>query len=292
MIFLCKILTITHNFKPFYMNNRLFPRKQLKVKSRLSFLIVSVLFAVTTGCSTFQYAALDSDLQKNENNAFVNENDTVKILYTFNGQDCPVNIQVYNKFSKPIYIDWSKSAVILNGERISYWMDQSQLVASSTGHTYRWTKNASTTSSDIDGTIYRDEKISFIPPKSFMEMSRIQLHSAFFKISKNDSLQTEYFATSQGSDKRIRHIFNQNNTPLSFRSYLTLSTSDDFTSESNYDNHFWVSSVAKSSYNPNALINKPANQFYMQKASVAGKILSWTAAIAAIALLAIYGGEQ
>jgi len=47
-----------------------------------------------SGCSTYQYASLNSELEKDENSAFVTENDTVKILYSFIGQNCPVTIQV------------------------------------------------------------------------------------------------------------------------------------------------------------------------------------------------------
>jgi len=231
-------------------------------------------------------------LEKDENSAFVTENDTVKILYSFIGQNCPVTIQVYNKLPKAIYIDWSKSAVILDGRKISYWVDKSELNASSSGHEYQWTKDFSSTHSEINGTIYRDERISFIPPQSFIRVTHINLTSNFFKLNKEDALIDEYWSTTTGSIKLTNHIFDEATSPLSFRSYITLSTKDDFSSEINFDNQFWVESVAKSGYAPDVLINKPSNQFHLRKASVGGKIFGWTAVLATLTLLAIYGGEQ
>lgn len=273
----------------------------MKTKPLLSYklnFIAQILLAiiasaiVLSGCSTYQYAALDSELEKDENSAFINENDTVKILYSFTGRNCPVTIQVFNKLQKAIYIDWSKSAIILDGRKISYWIDKSELNASSSGHEYQWTKDYSSTHSEINGTLYRDERISFIPPQSFISITRINLRSNFFKLTKEDRLTDEYRGTTSGRVKLTNHTYDEATSPLSFRSYITLSTNDDFSSEINFDNQFWVESVAKSGYAPDALINKPANQFHLRKASVGGKIFGWTAVLTALTLLAIYGGEQ
>ncbi|HNC30155.1 MAG TPA: hypothetical protein PKX08_09130, partial [Cyclobacteriaceae bacterium] len=80
--------------------------------------LITALCIVCTGCSTYQYVTVSSPLKTQ--NEFIAENDTVKISYDFSGEQGPVKISIYNKLSTPLYVDWSKSALIIGDMRKSY----------------------------------------------------------------------------------------------------------------------------------------------------------------------------
>ncbi|HEX3010094.1 MAG TPA: hypothetical protein VHO90_21005, partial [Bacteroidales bacterium] len=135
----------------------------------VNFLLTILVIAVLSSCSKFQYVVLKSNLSKNDQKEFFHENDTCLVKYSFEGQNCPLRIEVYNKLSVPIYVDWKKSAVIINNQKYSLWEDRAIISGSTTDYNIKWNKSLSTTSGAIDGTIYRNEQISLIPPKSFTQ---------------------------------------------------------------------------------------------------------------------------
>ncbi|NJK94029.1 MAG: hypothetical protein HC905_03055 [Bacteroidales bacterium] len=98
---------------------------------------VIVLFS---SCSKYQFAYLNSNLQRNNEQEFIQENDTFKVQYSFWGEDCPITIQINNKLSEPLYIDWKKSAIVHNDQRICLWEDLSVLNGTTNEFEYKWTK--------------------------------------------------------------------------------------------------------------------------------------------------------
>ena len=123
----------------------------VSVKNRLFLVFVSIL--ILPGCYQYQYITLNSNMSQNEKKEFIVENDTASIKYTFAGENCPITIGMYNKLKDTIYINWAKSAVIINGKKISYFTDKPS-----------------------------DEQISSIPPQTYVENVRFTLRGNFFKI--------------------------------------------------------------------------------------------------------------
>ena len=58
--------------------------------------------------------------EKNERGDFVQENDTVRISYRFWGENAPVTITIYNKLDEPLYVDWGRSALIIDDVATTY----------------------------------------------------------------------------------------------------------------------------------------------------------------------------
>ena len=85
-------------------------------------LYLSVFFIVLSGCSRYQYVYINSDLAHDEKKVYYAENDSVKISYKFEGLNCPVSIGIFNKLPVPLYVDWKRSAVIVDSLLISYWL--------------------------------------------------------------------------------------------------------------------------------------------------------------------------
>ena len=87
--------------------------------------LLSLLFSLNA-CSSYYYSMLSSDKRivgVNEYNDFVQENDSVRIIYNFYGEDAPVRITVFNKLDEPMYIDWQRSSLIIGDKAVSYYKE-------------------------------------------------------------------------------------------------------------------------------------------------------------------------
>ena len=83
---------------------------------------LALVACVLVSCSTYQVNVLSStNTTKDDKTGVFNfENDSVKITYSFYGNNAPVSIQVFNKLDKPLYIDWQRSAAIIGDNAVSY----------------------------------------------------------------------------------------------------------------------------------------------------------------------------
>lgn len=238
------------------------------------FLAAMILFFLS-GCSRYQYISVIGDTHQNKQKDFVVENDTVKIVYSFSGVNFPVTVEVYNKLNKPVYVDWTKSALIVDGNSVSYWQDAARLEGSTNGYVIGGRNGVEYTFGSVDGTIYKNEKVSFIPPKSYIKTTRFYLKGRFFSTKKNESKRSESFNSSNGLDWRDIYIFNRENTPLNFKSYITLSTDKNFSKEFHFTNSFWVNNITQTMASPESLRNTDFPKTYIHKATVAGFFISF-----------------
>jgi hypothetical protein len=251
------------------------------MKNLFYFVALAVVASTLGGCSKFQYASLQSDLPKTLGSAIL-ENDTVKITYSFKGKNCPVRIQVANKSNKPVYIDWKKSALIINDQRLSYWEDKTLLNTSTIGHEVQWSKTISSSGSTTTGELFKKEQISFIPPKSFITATPVTAKNNFFELPKSGVQVT--LTSTDPPGMGLSHSFVKENSPMKFRSYLTLSFDQGFDHPFYYDNQFWVSEVIETQMNPSTLNSAlSADQFTLQKITGFGKFMGWLAGVAIIA---------
>ena len=80
-------------------------------------LIVAALMINLCACTTYQYVSVDSSqLQKDKENLLSVENDTMRISYSFSGAGGNVTITVFNKTNQPLYLDWTRSAIVRNDQ--------------------------------------------------------------------------------------------------------------------------------------------------------------------------------
>ena len=93
------------------------------MKRMLFVLSVVALFCMSS-CSSYYYSVLESNDavgEKNDDKDFVIENDSVCISYCFYGEDAPISITVYNKMDEPLFVDWQRSALIIDDVATSYY---------------------------------------------------------------------------------------------------------------------------------------------------------------------------
>jgi len=185
------------------------------------------------------------DSAQTEDGDFVTENDSILVAYWFNGENAPIYINIFNKSSKPLYVDWSKSALIVQDEAMSYrtrvmklsdeMADPSQVSIDIEGRNYTININNSGSSSDI----------SFIPPWSRSTFNTYQLSSFDYGRISKDAFKNAKIQLNDGEVGNVKILkFNEENSPLRFRSYLTLYKTPD--NPFQMENEFYISMLMKS----------------------------------------------
>jgi hypothetical protein len=215
------------------------------------------------------------------------ENDSIQIKYDFSGHDIPVHIKITNKSEKPLYIDWKKSVAVIDGKKYNYWVDRSELNIS--GVTFPIYNSAI---SYADGEVWKDERISYIPPKSYIETTRIFLQSHFFNNLDKQEAQRFKLITVNGPVHSKRFNFSSADSPLTFRSLITVSSKESFSEETIYENSFYVSEIIESShkhrFSDNKYLDIPFR--HMDNSSVLSKRTAFGKTAGTITILGISTG--
>lgn len=273
------------------------------MKNRSILLISSILFLLTSCMSTtYYYSTLESEdryMTKSENGNFVIENDSILVTYNFYGKNAPITISVFNKTNCPLFIDWKKSAVIIDGTAVSYKGDRMNIEGNTYGdsHTYNITDNYSTTASrgSLYGSITIPHDAEFVPPQSKIVHTPLELSNLSFKQIPDKEFTKEVFIKSSGFDENVKAMnFTFDDSPLSFRSYLTMYFDKDPVRPLILDNEFYISRIMKSGgLSPKDLAakhGKPGNTFYLVETrdNVAGTIAAVTVvAVSGVVLNAV-----
>lgn len=218
-----------------------------------------LLVFILSACSTYQYIAVDSFLDKNDMNEFVYENDSVRINYEFTGQNFSVKYTIFNKLNKPLYINWDNSLVAINDEE--YY------------------------------DAYYDQPINFIAPLSNLNVQSNILINSPIEISASDTLTNMGLQATANDGTWKRYAFSDEISPVFFINILSISYNNDMASPIYLENSFWVSELYQTNTKNNALTNN-SNRFYLKKQTKAGSFFSTTALLAiALFLTALGGGE-
>ena len=175
---------------------------------------------------------MTSNLPQNERREFVIRNDSFEIRYDFESEPSAIRVSIYNKLDLPLFVDWKSSAIIHNGVPHTYWTDVSYVDLQTVE--YPSTIQPITYGS-ASGTLYRPAHIGFIPPDSYVVKENNRLNTGFFDKNIQDA------ANGKVVEKNSK--FDTGNSPLRFRSFLTLAVTEDFRSAFHADSEFWISEV-------------------------------------------------
>ncbi|GAA4796920.1 hypothetical protein GCM10023231_26760 [Olivibacter ginsenosidimutans] len=229
-----------------------------------------------SSCSTYYVSKVNSlDTKKNpETGAFSIENDSLMITYSFFGENAPINIDVYNKLNEPLYIDWERSALIVDQYATSYMGDNIVINGSSSfeSSSYRsfsdWRNSFGSSSFNATATLPRG--LTFIPPHAKIEKKQLKLSRPFYKEVVH--YKRVPLAQKDGSFKNVRlSKFSPDTSPLSFRSYLTLYILDKETNEPQQmtmEQNFYVEELMKTKMNPKKLLSyqqRNGDTFFMEE---------------------------
>lgn len=200
------------------------------MKNRLFFGGVIVLLLGLTSCSSYYYSVMsasDGLGERDRNRDFVQETDSVRIAYSFNGENAPVSITIYNKLNEPLFVDWTRSALIIDDVATSYYDEKAAIQGETQSETYRWNGRWGESRGSFAGALTLPKGVSFIPPQSKVEKTPLKLANfPFDKIPEEAYRKTEFPTSGSGTELFRVKDFTVEDTPLAFRSYLSLYTAD------------------------------------------------------------------
>ncbi len=247
-----------------------------------------VFVVLLSGCSVYQHVNLTSNMPQNDKFEFLTENDSVNIIYSFYGQNGPIHIELFNKLDKPLYIDWRKSALIVDGQSTSFWKDEAIISGSSTEYKIIPENSIVSSTSNMEGTIVKKDQVTFIPPHSNISVNSYVLRSKFFNTPVQRSERVGIY-TTEGKVNARKFSFSKEDSPLSFRIFLSISDDDSFKNPIQFDNTFWVSDYFSTSVSSKALGVTRGNQFSIRKTTGFGRTAGVVALVGIITLGAMVG---
>jgi hypothetical protein len=220
-----------------------------------------------SSCSTYQYTTVSSsNLDMNDLQEFEFVNDTVRIIYNFNGQNAPVNVTVENKLRVPIFIDWHNSSLILNGRSVSY----APLQIDIQGTTY----GSSCNTGNLNAVASLPPSVDFIPPYSYFTRNSIGITNKFNDDVPEAAYQKVQYAVTEGYSIPVKAaVFTESSSPLRIRSYISLSIGNREAFPVAYEHSFFVSQLIRSNQGPGTIWANGVhrgNQYFVQKTSSGG----------------------
>ncbi len=202
-----------------------------------------------SSCSRFTqvvYVSPKEDNIQSVNHFYQYENEDVKIVYWFWAEHGVMSFLFWNKTDKPLYIDWKKSALINNGKRLSYYTNRDVNNYKSFGTTYGldwldvfndyYTKSGSTDMKLSKETLVRGERVSFIPPKSYITQ-------AFYNLTANIYFDINDRNTQEESVNFCKVYVSTSNQEINFRNYITYAFNEKGENEQHVDNEFRLNKV-------------------------------------------------
>lgn len=228
--------------------------------------VICIVVVTLVGCSP-RYVQLFKTKANNSistDSTYKYESDTLLINYSFWYNKGIMAFSIYNKLSIPLYIDWKRSSFVSNIYKFNYWSDEvvtkgksfTSSVSSSYGGIFRYNgpliipyltlNNTSTVSSStFTSNAVKPERITFIPPKSVIYKSTYFLTERDYaeKIGSIQSVERRADNPKRKKTTIYTRNFSEANSPIVFRNFMTVSTSENFNNESYIDNGFFVHEI-------------------------------------------------
>ncbi|MFD0795576.1 hypothetical protein ACFQZX_18280 [Mucilaginibacter litoreus] len=265
--------------------------------------------ALFSSCKTYQLNVVSSvdktpDAQTGD---YQFDNDTVRITYSFYGENAPVSISIYNKLNQPLYVDWQKSALIIGDRATSYATNSVVFNGDINTASYKYrntynngiTTNPTYTTGTINGTADLPKTTTFLPPHAESNNTGIYLTKGFLQIPDNEFLKTRMRSADATSDHLISvksANFTPTCTPLAFRSYITMYTLvDNKPVPVVHEQHFFISRSIKTSRNPNTLTDysrQRGDYFINSKASGASNAIGIAAGAIAVGAFVAFASQD
>lgn len=192
-----------------------------------------------SSCSTYYGSTIntkDPYVVKNEYGEFVIEGDSLDVVYNFYGQNAPIVIGVYNKTSKPFYVDWCKSGIMIDDIPTTY-IEASQLENSINSQLV-----------NFKYFLKNSDCLTFVKPYTRLNKQILELTNFNFQ-NINDSLYHKWNteADSWGENKKYNTIrYLDTDSPIYLRTFLTVyEDSTNIEDAYYYEIDFYMSELIK-----------------------------------------------
>jgi hypothetical protein len=255
------------------------------MKSKKIFIVFFIVASFFSSCIQYTqlFQTVATSKMEKEKDYYAFENDTLKIVYDFWAERGILFFSIYNKLDIPIYLDWKKCSFIKNGDKYDYWIDEevtnSQNYYSSYGTSKQFFKpriyiatdggvvaygtkgtvNISTGMSVGTSVKTKAERVIFIAPKSAIYEAKFYLVEKGGILLRTDKPTITENRNDKPSKKTSIYVADYgNSSQLTFRNFLTFSTTEKFEKEFYIDNGFCISKILE-----------------MDRRHFNGKIISW-----------------
>lgn len=224
-------------------------------------LIYGIVLATLLSSCTKEYIQIFDTTATNatvSEGLWVYETDSIKVTYEFWASKGVMSFSVFNKLSKPIYVDWKNSAFIHNGNKLDYWADQqhTSMISYYQGYSYGGPLIAAGFAEyegfqETSATTTSPERTTFIPPKAYYYRSQFYLMPLeYYAMNKETATKTLESRNDKPRKKTTvyEQLFDNISTPLNFRNFLSLSLTENGTDFFYVDNEFYLSSAKEMDY--------------------------------------------
>jgi hypothetical protein len=229
-------------------------------------ILLPLLLILFLSCNKYQFFTVSAEnIKKNQSKDLVFENDTLRVAYRFSGKNGPVDITIFNKTREPVEVNWRKSALIFQEKAYAYYSPDMYLRS----HKMRDSIGRGGFGRPaLNADIYVNEQSQYIPPGSSVAKIPLHLPVGFYYsaiLKKQPARKFKYKNAVHGiSHKKLE--FEGANSPIRFRSFLTLNFGDNPGREFILDQEFYISELWELGHGPYAFpmeIRKQGDLFYV-----------------------------
>lgn len=202
-------------------------------------LIKGLIFLSCATYKSFQVMETESTDATFKDGKYLSENNDIELSYDFWNNAPNMYFSIFNKTDKPLYVDFDRSHLILNGQSFDYYQDLEEVSSISTSKkvsNYYGYGHASSSAYQSQNTkIFKRKRIIEIPPKSFITFrDNVNLTYSFDNCeAANVKKGAPYIAS-----------FEENNSPFKFRNYISYCRNADMQNIEVLENSFWMSKLS------------------------------------------------
>ncbi len=197
------------------------------MKRFLPYIVLLSFISLASCQATYFYSTLNSPndyVEKVENGDFLLETDSLWIAYCFKGEGAPMQITIYNKLNEPLHVDWERSAMVIDGMAHSYTGKETPFQGSLENFSVSHNTDNNTytySAGNFGGIIESPNRMSFVFPETMVSNTPIRLNPDI-KEMETKSYENIQINDGYNQSQAQRITFKESDSPLKFKSYLTL----------------------------------------------------------------------
>ena len=263
------------------------------------FLLLFIPLALS-GCSTYYFTTVKpynapNQINKDGSYTSVSEN-KIEVTYSFRDRNGNIVFDINNRSDDPLFVDWNRSSLIIEHHAANIKKNQSRLPQNIPVTIYQFGDvNAPIVTDNRTGRVVLPQDDLFIPPYTNVAFSPMSLSNVMNEKIVPDSL---YLKKTIGVNT-VKYIdFSEENTPLIFRSYLTI-VNDRNETQTIFEDIFYISGIIHSGSADDLLMQDVRNRgdfFYLEAENKTVTTIGWTVAgvaiVGGLVLLAPYSSPE
>jgi len=220
-----------------------------------------LMFFALTGCGTFYYTTMnsyDDTLVQADDGSYINNDSDIVVTYSFSEYNGELVYHIENRSDDPISVDWNKSVISVK-DKVYQNVSQGKISGNVSSQNLPYYSSGS-----FNGKVELPNERLYIPPGEKTSYTPIAMSQIFdLDAIPKSSFQKGYIGVSVVRTAQ----FTKENSPLVFRSYLTI-VNEKANTERVIKDEFYVSHVTRTKEKPLGLSSDARdkkNLFYIYK---------------------------